>query len=177
MDTPAHAEQHGCCCTSLLYSGLSGYTRTPEHLEGNAWVRDARRLDQSCSRLPWPRGEGSSLCYRALTVLAFGRRRHRRLLPPFGLDCDAERAWSGARRNRAGAIRHFGQSLSCCGVHTEPRFVVPAGWQRLPGLGRGPMNASPSRMTDPGEMLVGEVRPRSCLHQARQARGGSCSRG
>jgi hypothetical protein len=70
--------------------------------------------------IPWPRREGSSLCYRALAVLAFGRRRHRRLLPPFGLDCDVERAWSGARhrRNRGGAIRHLA-SRSAAGVCTR----------------------------------------------------------
>jgi hypothetical protein len=70
--------------------------------------------------IPWPRREGSSLCYRALAVLAFGRRRHRRLLPPFGLDCDVERAWSGARhrRNGRGAIRHLA-SRSAAGVCTR----------------------------------------------------------
>src|SRR5512132_1592596 len=71
--------------------------------------------------IPWPRREGSSLFYRALAVLAFDRRRHWRLLPPFGLDCDVERAWYGARhrRNRGGAIRHLASRSAAGCAHAE----------------------------------------------------------
>jgi hypothetical protein len=120
VDTPAPAEQHGCCCTSLLYSRLSATHRRPSTSRGNAWARDASRLDQSCSRLPWPRREGFKSVLSSTGSPRVRRRRHRRLFPPFGLDCDVERAWSGARhrRNRGGAIRHLA-SRSAAGVCTR----------------------------------------------------------
>ena len=119
MDIPAPAEQHGCCCTSLLYSGLSATHRRPStsrEMRGcgtrGGWINHVH------DSLATPRGFKSVLSSTGSPSVRWE-----------AASATASSVWVGLRRG-ASLVRRsssaqsrrshspFGQSLRCWGVHT-----------------------------------------------------------